>query len=81
MGALRAQDAHREPDQLHSGLWYKRLEAGTFQYPFNASGRKEIAAWDLGVLLEGIDLKAGKRRKRFELSGVAKAAHEASLTA
>jgi len=51
-------------------IWYKRLEAGTFQYPFHESGRKEIAAWELGVLLEGIDLKAGKRRKRFELPTV-----------
>jgi transposase len=48
-------------------IWYKRLEAGTFQYPFQESGRKEIAAWELGVLLEGIDLQAGKRRKRFQL--------------
>ena len=43
--------------------------SGTFQYPFNETGRKEIAAWELGVLLEGIDLQAGKRRKRFELPG------------
>lgn len=48
-------------------IWYKRLEAGTFQYPFSESGRKEIAAWELGVLLEGIDLKAGRRRKRYQL--------------
>lgn len=48
-------------------IWYKRLEAGTFQYPFSESGRKEIAAWELGMLLEGIDLKAGKRRKRYQL--------------
>ena len=48
-------------------IWYKRLEAGTFQYPFGDTGRKEIAAWELGVLLEGIDLKAGKRRKRYSL--------------
>lgn len=48
-------------------IWYKRLEAGTFQYPFSETGRKEIAAWELGVLLEGIDLAAGKRRKRYSL--------------
>jgi len=48
-------------------IWYKRLEAGTFQYPFSAAGRREIAAWELGVLLEGIDLAAGKRRKRYSL--------------
>lgn len=46
-------------------IWYKRLEAGTFQFPFAESGRKEIAAWELGVLLEGIDLNKGKRRKRY----------------
>ena len=48
-------------------IWYKRLEAGTFQYPFSDAGRREIASWELGVLLEGIDLQAGKRRKRFSL--------------
>ena len=40
---------------------------GTFQYPFSAAGRREIAAWELGVLLQGIDLQAGKRRKRYSL--------------
>jgi len=60
-------------------IWYKRLEAGTFQYPFSEGGRKEIAAWELGVLLEGIDLKAGKRRKRYQLS--AEAAARASAPA
>jgi transposase len=57
-------------------IWYKRLEAGTFQYPFSESGRKEIAAWELGVLMEGIDMKAGKRRKRYQLPAAASAAHE-----
>ena len=60
-------------------IWYKRLEAGTFQYPFSESGRKEIAAWELGVLLEGIDLKAGKRRKRFALPAGAGVAPSASV--
>ena len=48
-------------------IWYKRLEAGTFQFPFAETGRKEIAAWELGLLLEGIDLKKGRRRKRYSL--------------
>jgi transposase len=48
-------------------IWYKRLEAGTFQFPFAETGRKEIAAWELGVLLEGIDLSKGRRRKRYSL--------------
>ena len=47
-------------------IWYKRLEEGTFQFPFAETGRKELAAWELGVLLEGIDLRQGKRRKRYE---------------
>ena len=54
-------------------IWYKRLEAGTFQFPFAETGRKEIAAWELAVLLEGIDLSKGKRRKRYSLPGAAKA--------
>ena len=48
-------------------IWYKRLEAGTFQFPFAQTGRKELAAWELAVLLEGIDLNRGKRRKRYSL--------------
>src|SRR5580658_7010790 len=40
-------------------IWYKRLEVGTFQFPFAETGRKEITAWELGMLLEGIDLSKG----------------------
>jgi len=46
---------------------YKRLEIGTFEFPFAETGRKEIAAWELAVLLEGIDLSQAKRRKRYTL--------------
>ena len=53
-------------------IWYKRLEAGTFQFPFAETGRKEIAAWELAVLLEGIDLSKGKRRKRYSLPAAKK---------
>ncbi len=52
-------------------IWHKRLEAGTFQFPFMETGRKEIAAWELGVLLEGIDLTKGGRRKRYSLPATA----------
>ncbi len=52
-------------------IWYKRLEAGTFQFPFAETGRKEIAAWELGLLLEGIDLSKGRRRKRYSLPATA----------
>jgi hypothetical protein len=48
-------------------IWYKRLEAETFQFPFADTGRRQIAAWELGLLLEGIDLSKGRRRKRCSL--------------
>ena len=54
-------------DGLYSGLRYKRLEVGTFEFPFAETGRKEIAAWELAILLEGIDLSRGRRRKRYSL--------------
>lgn len=43
-------------------LFYKRLERGTFRRP-EASG--ELAAADLTLILEGIDLAGARRRKRF----------------
>jgi hypothetical protein len=46
---------------------------GTFQFPFAETGRKEIAAWELAVLLEGIDLSQAKRRKRYTLPAAGKA--------
>jgi hypothetical protein len=49
----------------HDGFCALPRQAGTFAYPFNETGRKEIAAWELGVLLEGIDLRRGRRRKRY----------------
>ena len=48
-------------------IWYKRLEAGTFQFPFAETGRKEVAAWELALRLQGIDLSRGPRRKRYSL--------------
>lgn len=48
-------------------IWYKRLEEGTYQFPEIAEGvdRLEIAASDLLVLLEGIDLRKVERLKRY----------------
>jgi transposase len=46
-------------------LWAKRLESGTYAFPFDATGRKEITAGELSALLEGIDLRSAKRRKRY----------------
>jgi len=55
--------------------WWRRMltrggqerRVGTFQFPFAETGRKEIAAWELSLLLEGIDLSKGQRRKRYSL--------------
>lgn len=48
-------------------LWYKRLESGVFRFPAGAGDAKEISAADLGLILEGIDLRSVKRQKRFAL--------------
>lgn len=48
-------------------LWYKRLEAGTFQLP-SASGQAShlsISHSDLMLLLDGVDLTSIHRRKRY----------------
>lgn len=46
---------------------YRRLERGTFQLPRVAPGedRVELAPVELGLILEGIDLGAAVRRKRY----------------
>jgi transposase len=48
-------------------LYYKRLEAGTYQLPIvpeDAQGI-EIDATQLAMLLGGVDLQSAKRRKRY----------------
>lgn len=49
-------------------LWYKRLESGVFRFPSDVGQSKEIAAPDLGLILEGIDLGSVRRQKRFSLA-------------
>lgn len=49
-------------------LWYKRLEAGTFELPApkeDGSRRVTISAADLAMLLDGVDLRSIRRRKRY----------------
>jgi transposase len=48
-------------------IWYKRLEAGTFQLPTAANSEQgiELDASQLTHLLGGIDLRTGRRRKRY----------------
>lgn len=58
-------------------IWYKRLESGTFQFPFVGTGRKEIAAWELAVMLElisewvelEIERERGERKEEKRAGG------------
>ncbi len=46
-------------------VWYKRLEAGTFELPDGAAKSYSIS-WDkLVMILEGIVLKSVQKRKRY----------------
>jgi len=47
-------------------IWYKRLEAGTFQMPSTAEpDGLELKPAQLAMILSGIDLKSARQRKRF----------------
>jgi transposase len=47
-------------------LYYKQLERGTFELPLTArKGTAELSWSDLVLVLEGIELKSIKRRKRY----------------
>jgi hypothetical protein len=48
-------------------IYYKRLEQGTFEKPlFTNNHQSRQLAWsDLVMLLEGIEIKQVKRRKRY----------------
>ena len=48
-------------------IWYKRLEEGTFQLPLvdeDVTG-VTLSGSDLTLLLQGLDLKIARRRKRY----------------
>ena len=49
-------------------LWYKRLEAGTFELRKGEDGCAEISNAELMMLIEGISMAKVERRKRFALS-------------
>jgi transposase len=58
-------------------IWYKRLEAGTFEQldPSTSAGRNsgeagtELSATELALLLTGVDLASARRRKRYARAG------------
>jgi len=53
------------------GLYYKRLEKGTFERPLiEADCTTRTLAWsELIMLLEGIQMSSIKRRKRYSKTG------------
>ena len=55
-------------DQDGYVIWYKRLEAGVFRFPVGAGAAQEITRGDLGLILEGIDVRSVRRQKRFALA-------------
>ena len=51
-------------------IWYKRLEAGSFEIPSTAEGDGiELQATQLALILAGIDIKSARQRKRFQYAG------------
>jgi transposase len=47
-------------------VWYKVLEQGTFELPAAESNTLEMSWSDIQLLLEGIEIKSVKRRKRYQ---------------
>jgi transposase len=52
-------------------IWYKRLEVGVFQLPAVTAGQPgiELDCCQLNRLLGGLDLKNGRRRRRYRRVG------------
>jgi len=52
-------------------IWYKRLEVGAFQLPVATEGDQgvELDCRQLNQLLGGLDLRNGRRRKRYRRVG------------
>ncbi len=50
-------------------IWYKRLEQGSYRFPSvpGTDDGIEVAAADLALILDGIDLDSVKRHKRYRL--------------
>lgn len=52
-------------DRSGPAIWYKRLEAGTFRFAGEGMGSVEMDAWDLAMILEGIDTERVRHGKRY----------------
>ena len=57
-------------DQDGFCIWYKRLERGTFPIvkPFDGSEGVELDYAQLVQLLGGLDLRTGRRRRRYRVA-------------
>jgi IS66 Orf2 like protein len=59
-----------EFDRDGLAIWYKRLEAGSYQIPHTGGQLSvELQPAQLAMLLSGIDLRTARQRKRFQLAG------------
>lgn len=47
-------------------IWYKKLEQGTFQLPSQGDEKVLLNYTQLKLILEGIDLKTVRQRKRYK---------------
>ncbi|MEL6791775.1 MAG: IS66 family insertion sequence element accessory protein TnpB [Pseudomonadota bacterium] len=52
-------------DRNGFAVWYKVLERGTFELPAADQATVELSWTNLQLLLEGIEIKSVKRRKRY----------------
>ena len=52
-------------------IWYKRLESGVFEKPTTDEGQvqMEIDVTQLSLIINGIDLRSAKRRRRYGKEG------------
>ena len=48
-------------------IWYKRLEEGRYELPMNPTDRRDVRidARQLRLILDGVDLRSVKHRKRY----------------
>ena len=48
-------------------IWYKRLEEGRYELPTNPTDRRDVRidARQLRLILDGVDLRSVKHRKRY----------------
>ena len=56
-------------DRNGFAMWMKRLERGRFRPSFSKDGRLSVSAIEaaeLGLIIEGLDLRGARRRPRWE---------------